>query len=100
MHGLIVCLYDAILTLLFKLNGDSFRGSNCHFTFFASLLDGGHLLKKRICSPRSKFSFLRVDPFLGRVSWYREANRKSQILSLFVKMADKHVGVYPGPHIP
>ena len=45
--------------------------------FFASLLNGDRLLKKRICSWRSKFFPLRVDPF-GRDSSLREATTWSQ----------------------
>ena len=48
----------------FKVNGYTFRGSNSYFLFFASHLIRGQLLKKRICSPRSKFFPLRVGPVL------------------------------------
>ena len=44
--------------------GYTFRGSNSFIFIFASHLNGGQLLKKRICSPRSKFFSLRVDPVL------------------------------------
>ena len=39
-----------------------FRGSRSDSFSFAFLLGGGQLLKKRICSCRSKFFPLRVDP--------------------------------------
>ena len=48
-----------------KVNGYTFRGSNSFILFFfASHLFRGQHLKERICSPRSKFFPLRVDPIL------------------------------------
>ena len=47
-----------------KKNGNSFRGSNSAIFFFASLFSGAQLLRKRICSNRSKFFPSRVDPIL------------------------------------
>ena len=41
-------------------NGYTFRGSSS--TIFAPLLSGGQLLKERICSYRSKFFPIRIDP--------------------------------------
>ena len=44
-----------------KVNGDTCRRSNS--TRFASLLSRGQLLKRRICSSKSKFFPLRSDFF-------------------------------------
>ena len=50
--------------LTLKVNGYTFMGSNsCHF-HFASLFNGDQLLQKKICSFRSNFFPLRVDPIL------------------------------------
>ena len=43
------------------------RGSNSTIFIFAFLLNGDQLLKNRICSSRSKFFSLKVDPFLKGV---------------------------------
>ena len=53
--------------LRFKVYGYIFRGSNSVIYNFPSLLKRGLLSKERICSHRSKFFPLRVDPFLGRL---------------------------------
>ena len=45
------------------MNGYTFRGSNYVF-IFASVLNGGQFLLGRICSYRSKFFPVRVDPIL------------------------------------
>ena len=77
----------------FKVNGYTFKGSNSCIFIFASHLIRGQLLKERICSSRSKFFPLRVDPF-GRASSSREANRKSQkLIPLAKKLQNKHEGV-------
>ena len=47
---------------IIKVNGYTFRRSNSFIFIFASHLISGQLLKKRICSFRSKFFSLRVDP--------------------------------------
>ena len=47
-----------------KVNGYSFRVSNPAIFSFAFLLNGNRLLKGRICSCRSKFFPLSVDPVL------------------------------------
>ena len=47
-----------------KVNEYTFRGNNSFIFIFATHLIRGQLLKKRICSPRSKFFPLRVDPIL------------------------------------
>ena len=47
-----------------KVNGYTVRGSNYFIFIFASHLIRSQLLKKRICSPRSKFIPLRVDSIL------------------------------------
>ena len=60
--------------------------------FSASHLISGQLLKKRICSHRSKFFPLRVDPikYFERAALSMKANRKSQKLFPFVKMIENH----------
>ena len=45
--------------------------------YFASLLNRGHLSKERICSSRSKFFPLRVDPIFKELCSSREGNRNS-----------------------
>ena len=52
-----------LVSIGFKVTGFTFRGSNSAIFIFASLLHKGKLLEKRICSSRSKFFPLRVDPF-------------------------------------
>ena len=47
---------------LLNVSGNNFKGSNSFIFSFASFLNGGQLLKERICSCRSKFLSLRVDP--------------------------------------
>ena len=44
--------------------GYTFKGSNSASFIFASHLIRGHLLKRTVCSSRSKFFPLRVDPIL------------------------------------
>ena len=56
-----------LLIFVFKMNGYIFRGSNSAIFIFASFLNGGQLLKERICSYRSKFFPLRVDTILEGV---------------------------------
>ena len=46
-------------------NGYTYKGSNS--TIFASLLSRGQLLKQIICSSRSKFFPLRVDPHVIKI---------------------------------
>ena len=48
-----------------KVKGYIFRGRNSAIFIFSSLINIGQLLKEIICSSRSKFFPLRVDPFLG-----------------------------------
>ena len=50
-----------------KVNGYTFKGSNSVIFIVASHINGGHLIKVKICSHRSKFFPLRVDPILGRL---------------------------------
>ena len=54
----------------------------------ASFSNGDQHLKERICSHRSKFFALRVDLLFGTASYSMEANRKSQMLVPFVKLAE------------
>ena len=59
------------------------------FNFLLYFSVGGQLLKDRICSSRSKFFSLRVDP-ISRATSFREANRNSckliyQYLNFFQK---------------
>ena len=61
--------------------------------FFVTLLNGGQLLKERICPSGSKFFSVREDLILERL---HGPNRKSQKLFLFVKMLEKHRGVHLG----
>ena len=84
------------------------------FLFLPLLHNSGRLLKERICSSRSKFLPLGVDislelgvsfinpnalrkakilAFLSVVGLKEDANRKSQKLFPFVKMAEKLKGV-------
>ena len=56
---------------------------SCHL-FFSFPLNWGQLMQERICSSRSNFFSLRVDPF-GKVLSSYEANRKSQGLFPFAK---------------
>ena len=50
-------------------------------------------MKKRICSPRSKFFPLRVDPIWKGLHCPGKQNKKSQKLFPFVKMIENHDGV-------
>ena len=49
-----------------KMNGYAFKGSNS-LSFLPPTTSRGQLLKKRICSSRSKFFPLREDPILRRL---------------------------------
>ena len=60
----------------FKVNGYIFRGSNSLIFIFASHLNRGHLLKKRICSPRSKSFLLRVDLILKRAAFFQKSKQE------------------------
>ena len=61
-------LHSAIFNQLhlhrFKVNKYTFRGSNSFIFMFSSHFIWGQLVKKRICSRRSKFFPLRVDHIL------------------------------------
>ena len=70
-----------------KVNGYTFRENNSAIFKFAYLFKRGPLLKKRICSIRSKFFSLRVDSlFEGFVA---KTSRKSEKLSPFEIMVEK-----------
>ena len=62
---LVVKLWDVPINL--KVNRYAFRGSNSVIFIVASRIKRGHLIKERICSRRSKFFPLRVDPIFGRL---------------------------------
>ena len=81
-----------------NVNGYTYRRSNqftCIF-IFAFFFGWGQPLKERICSSRSKFFPLRVDPY-WKVFSSREGNRKSQQLSAFVKNVETHRSVLSLP---
>ena len=59
--------------------GYTIRGSNSAIFIFASLLNGGQLIKERICSNRSKFFPLRVDPLLDR---FILSGRKQEVIKV------------------
>ena len=61
-------------------------GRICDMIISASLLDRGQLLMERLCSTRSKFFSLRVEPTLNGL--HHPEKRVSQILSSFVKVAE------------
>ena len=66
LHHFLTCLpYQWEFTL--NVNRYTFRGGNSVICTVASQMNWVHLIKKRICSRRSKFFSLRVDPFLGRL---------------------------------
>ena len=55
------------LGILLKVNGYTLKGNNSVIFIVACHIPLGHLIKERICSSRSKFFPLRVDPILGRL---------------------------------
>ena len=75
-----------------SVNEYIFRGGNsCIFNFASKHRD--QLLKKGICSRRSKFLPLSVDPIIEKAASSRRANSQTQKLFPFVKMAENHGGV-------
>lgn len=66
---------------------DALSGEAILSFFCVSHLNGDQLLKKRVCSPRSKFFELR-EKKLWRALSSMEANRKLQKLPVFVRMAE------------
>ena len=75
------------------MNRYTVRERNSGIFSITSLSNGGRLLKKRICFPRSKLFSLRVDSILETsLSW--EINRKSQKFLPFGKQAEKNEGVF------
>ena len=72
----------------FKVNGYAFRGNNSSIFIFASLLNGGQLLKKRICSCRSKFFPSRVDPFWMGYFSQESKQEITKVVALY-KIAEK-----------
>ena len=66
--------------------------NNSALFIFTSLLNMGQLLKERICSSRSKFFSLRIDPL--QQGFATLENKKKDIkLLLFVQKEEKHIGV-------
>ena len=73
-----------------KVCGYTFRGSNSVVYIFASLLKRGLLLKGTILLLSEQILSFKSKSQFGRIMSARDANRKSQKLFLFVKMAEKH----------
>ena len=96
-----------IVNYLFQGEWVHFQGKQlCHFRFWPLSPMGvnsewkdfdprneDQFLKERICSLRSKFFLLKVDPLLECVSSSRIANRKSHSLSPLEKIAAKQESV-------
>ena len=57
-------IFTQLFVLDFMVKRYTFRDNNSSIFFLASLLNRDQLLKERICSSRSKFFSLRVDPIL------------------------------------
>ena len=76
---LIVLDFSVNVTVMVKLNGYTFREATLLFLLFAFHLIMGQLLKKRICSPRSKRYF-------ESAALSRKSNKKSQMLFPYIKM--------------
>ena len=55
--------------------GYIFKGSNSAMSIFDSILNWGQLLKEKICSCRSNFFPLRVDPILEGLCCYYKQTR-------------------------
>ena len=93
------CLSKAVLmcnpNIRFKVYRYNFRGSNSAIFIFVSLFSSGQPLKERICSSRSKFLSLRIDPFLQRLCSPESKHKvmKFQKLFLFVKLVGKNLEV-------
>ena len=69
-----------------------FRGSNATNSCLPPFSKGGQLIKERICSSRSKFFTLRVDPISeSLLRSRREKVILSQKVFAFVKMTGKNV---------
>ena len=64
-----------------KVNGNTLRGSNS--IVFASFCTWGQLLKARICSSRSKFLPLKVDPISKSFHTQRSKQTFMQVITLF-----------------
>ena len=62
-----------------KVNGQIFKGSKSAIFISASFLIRGQLFKERICSSRSKFFPLRVDPSLEVL---RNSGSKQEVTQL------------------
>ena len=66
-----------------KVIGYTYNGGNSTILLLASLLDGGQLLKERICSCWSKFFPVRVDPVLeGRHCLGKQTGRLKNLFVL------------------
>ena len=75
------------------MNGYPFRGNYSAIIIFASFVNGGQLLKERICSQRSKFFPLRVDQLLELCSIGKQTELHEKLLN-FADMMEKHGGIY------
>ena len=72
------------------MNGDTFRVSNPAISLCGFCLNWGQLLKERICSKKSKFFPLKVDPILEGLSCpWKQTNKVTKIASL-PKNGEKH----------
>ena len=77
-----------------KVNRYTYRGSNSFIFIFVSHLTWGQFLKKGICSHRSKFFPLRVDPTLKGLHCPEKRAGSHKKLSPFVKMIENYGGVH------
>ena len=76
-----------------KMYGYTFRGNNSVTFSFASLLNRGQLSKERICSSKSKFYRLRVDPILELL--HHPEKQKGSLESLKVCKWKQNMTLYP-----
>ena len=77
-----------------KVNEYTFKGSNSTGPYFASFLNGGQLLKNRICSCRSKFFPLGADPILLGIVAQKSIPGNTKFVSL-CKNDGKSMQIYP-----
>ena len=75
------------------MNGCNFRGNYSAIIIFASFVNGGQLLKERICSHRSKFFPLRVDQLLELCSVGKQTEIHEKLFP-FADMMEKHGDIY------
>ena len=78
------------------MNACTFRGTNPILLIVASNIYWGLLIKERICSHRSKFFPLRVDPILGRLRPLGNCKQTGSLENcLPLKTWRKKMEVYP-----